>query len=282
LIDPHASPLRVVSRNLRDLMASALHNWVLAFDNISSIPLWLSDALCVLATGGSFAGRKLFDNDQEHHWSVQRPVIITGIGDLALKPDLMDRSLFLELPPIPDERRQRESTFWEAFYRDYPLLLGALLDVVAGALRLLPDVSLGSLPRMADSAHFGEAACRAAGYAPGAFLSVRRANCEQANRAALEDSPVPGAILEALPRWGRSLEGTATELLDSLMRSLDERSPHRKRLPRSPGWLSAELRRAAPQLRMEGVIVTFGRSTTGGRIITIEDRRPPSDEGLAQ
>src|SRR5262249_15461243 len=157
----------------------------LAFDNISRIPPWLSDALCVLATGGSFAGRKLFYNDQEHHWSVQRPVIITRIGDLALKPDLMDRSLVLELPPIPDDRRRCESEFWADFYTERPRLLGALFDAVAGALRLLPEINLASLPRMADSARFGEAAYRAAGYAPGAFLSACLANREDANRAAL-------------------------------------------------------------------------------------------------
>jgi hypothetical protein len=49
-----------------------------------------------------------------------------------------------------------------------------------------------------------------------------------------------------------------------------------------PRWLSAELRRAAAQLRMEATIVTFGRIRTCERIITIEDRRPLCDAGVTR
>jgi hypothetical protein len=35
------------------------------------------------------------------------------------------------------------------------------------------------------------------------------------------------------------------------------------------------------QFRTEGVIVTFERSGTGGRIITIDDRRSPAEQVLA-
>jgi hypothetical protein len=36
-----------------------------AFDNLSAIPAWLSDSLCRLASGGSFAVRQLYTDDDE-------------------------------------------------------------------------------------------------------------------------------------------------------------------------------------------------------------------------
>jgi hypothetical protein len=59
LIDPNAAPVRALSRQERELMIAAKNSHLLAFDNLSGLPAWLSDALCRLATGGSFAVRRL-------------------------------------------------------------------------------------------------------------------------------------------------------------------------------------------------------------------------------
>ena len=53
-------------RSTRDLMVTALCGWLLVYDNISEIPNWLSDSLCRLATGGGFAGRTLYSDDERH------------------------------------------------------------------------------------------------------------------------------------------------------------------------------------------------------------------------
>jgi putative DNA primase/helicase len=51
--------LRALPRSERDLAIATGNAWVLAFDNLSGIRDWLSDALCRLATGGGFATRQL-------------------------------------------------------------------------------------------------------------------------------------------------------------------------------------------------------------------------------
>jgi hypothetical protein len=43
-------------REERELMIAANNGHLLAFDNLSGLPAWLSDALCRLASGGSLAG----------------------------------------------------------------------------------------------------------------------------------------------------------------------------------------------------------------------------------
>jgi hypothetical protein len=111
LIDPSVAPLRTAPREVRDLMISASVGRVLAFDNLSHLPQWLSDAFCCLATGGGFSTRELYSNDEETIFDSQRPVLFTGIEDIAVEGDLIDRGIRLLLPPISAKERKAESTF---------------------------------------------------------------------------------------------------------------------------------------------------------------------------
>jgi hypothetical protein len=70
LIDPNAAPTRAPPREERDL--NNAH--ILAFDNLSSLPSWLSDALCRLASGGSFAIRQLYTDCVAGHFASSRDV----------------------------------------------------------------------------------------------------------------------------------------------------------------------------------------------------------------
>ena len=91
LVDPNVAPVRALPREQRELMIAANNGHVLAFDNLSGLPPWLSDALCRLATGGSFAVRQLYTNEDE--------ILVNGIEDVISRPDLADRSIFLTLAP---------------------------------------------------------------------------------------------------------------------------------------------------------------------------------------
>lgn len=48
LTDPNSAPIRSLPREERDLFIAATNSHVLAFDNVSGLPGWLSDALCRL------------------------------------------------------------------------------------------------------------------------------------------------------------------------------------------------------------------------------------------
>jgi hypothetical protein len=45
LLDPNAAPVPALSREQRELMIAANNSYLLAFDNLSGLPHWLSDAL---------------------------------------------------------------------------------------------------------------------------------------------------------------------------------------------------------------------------------------------
>jgi hypothetical protein len=152
LIDPNASPVRTAPREERDLFIAASNGHLLAFDNLSDLPPWMSDSLCRLASGGSFAVRQLYTDRDEVLFQAARPIILNGIEDIIMRPDLADRAIFLTLPHLQEEHRRAEKEIWRDFATSQPRILGALLDAASHGLRALPEVRLEQLPRMADFA----------------------------------------------------------------------------------------------------------------------------------
>jgi 5S rRNA maturation endonuclease (ribonuclease M5) len=260
LIDPNKAALRSAPRDPRDFVVTTSSSWVAAFDNLSSLPEWLSDALCRLSTGGGFAARQLYTDADEVIFDAQRPVIVTGIVELATRSDLLDRSLLLTLPSIRDSARLPEAIFWERFDDARPQILGALLDAVAIALRDHGSVELPTLPRMADFAVWSVAATPVLGWTPQRFLEAYEDNRASVHQVAVEESPI-GSVLLDVGRIG--FDGTATELLATLATFVDEPVTKSKGWPKSARALSGVLRRLAPNLRALGVDVRFERETTG-------------------
>lgn len=83
LVDPSTSPIRTPPKEERDLAIAARSAQVVAFDNLSGLPDWLSDAICKLSTGGGFTARKLYTDDEEELFVFKRPVILNGIDAIA-------------------------------------------------------------------------------------------------------------------------------------------------------------------------------------------------------
>jgi len=251
LTDPNTAPLRAEPKDGRDLMIAANNSWCLAFDNLSHIPPWLSDALCRLSSGGGFATRELFTDQEEVIFDSQRPVLLTSIEEVVTRSDLLDRGLIVWLLAIPGERRRSEAELFEAFRRARPQILGALLDAVAVALHRLPLTKLPSLPRMADFALWATAAETAFGWPNGTFLAAYQGNCASANEVALEASMIAHPLLEILEQQGR-WEASSEELLKALEDRVTEQVRRAKAWPKGPRALSGQLKRLAPNLRKLG------------------------------
>jgi hypothetical protein len=269
VIDPNLAPIRSEPREPRDLMIAANNGWLVALDNLSHLPVGLSDCMCRLSTGGGFSTRTLYENDEETIFNSVRPSIITGIEEVATRSDLIDRSLAVMLPRIPDQRRTPEAKFWADFERDRPLILGALFDAIVVGLQQIDRIALKNLPRMADFAAWAVACEPGIGFKDGQFLAAYEENRSCVNEVALESSPVTKVLLEFTERggWSGDWSGTATELLGAL----NEVAGHNDQRRRPEGWpkrphlLSGELRRLAPNLRKSGVEVEFDRQTGGRR-----------------
>ena len=261
LLDPNTAPLRALPREDRDLFIAANNGHVLAFDNVSGLPAWISDTLCRLATGGGFAVRQLYTDMDEVLFDATRPVILNGIEDIVTRPDLADRALFLTLEPIPEERRRPEAELWAAFEAERPRILGALLDAVVEGLKRLPETHLPKLPRMADFALWATA-CETALWPAGTFWSAYCGNRDEAVEGVIDADPIAAAV-RALMATRTEWTGTASDLLGALGNEAGERVAKSKTWPDSPRALSGRLRRAATFLRKVGIVIDFGHEGRG-------------------
>lgn len=258
LIDPSEAPFRSPPKDERDLAIAARNAHVVAFDNLSGLPDWLSDALCKVSTGGAFATRKLYSDDEEELFTFLRPVIVNGIDCIATRPDLIDRAIILDLPKIPEERKRPERDFLAEFEAISPLVLGALLDAVAAALGRRHEVKLDRLPRMADFALWLTAAEPALGWPHGTFLAAYLANRKEANVAGLEADPVAVALRALLarePEW----HGTPSALLEALSGEVPESTRRMRAWPKAAQSLSNRLKRLAPALEAAGIEATSSK-----------------------
>jgi hypothetical protein len=265
LVDPNVAPVRALPREQRDLMIAANNGHVLAFDNLSGLPTWLSDALCRLASGGSFALRQLFTDEDEILFHATRPAILNGIEDIVCRPDLADRSVFLMLDPISDDRRRPEKALWREFETARPGILGALLDGVVHGLQRLPHIRLEKLPRMADFVLWGTA-CETAFWPPGTFLRAYNANRRAAIEGVIELDPVANFVREIMAERSTWV-GRASDLLQA--RVGEKNAPSRTAAwPTNPRALAARLRRCQTFLRTAGIEIVFSREgRMGSRII---------------
>jgi hypothetical protein len=228
---------------------------VVSFDNLSGLPVWLSDALCRLATGGGFGTRQLYTDQEEVLFSAMRPAMLNGITDVATRPDLLDRSLVVELPVIAEERRKTEREIWADFDVEHPKILGALLDAVSMALKRLSEVRLEKLPRMAEFAEWATAAEAGLGLEQGAFMRAYAEARSDAVGQALEGDPVAEAVLSFMGKR-RQWVGTASELHKKLAPEVSEEVRRTKAWPKQAQHLSARMRRLAPPLRAVGLEYT--------------------------
>jgi hypothetical protein len=286
LIDPNVAPVRALPREERELMIAANNGHVLAFDNLSSLPSWLSDALCRLASGGSFALRQLYTDADEVLFQAARPAILNGIEDVITRQDLADRAIFLSMGSLPDQRRRPEVELWHRFELARPRILGALLDAVAQGLRMRDRIQFAGLPRMADFAKWATA-CETEFWSAGTFRMAYDANRRWAVEDAVEADPVATSVRRMMAKQ-TSWVGTASDLLNAAVGREDRLAGNITDWPRNPRALAGRLRRSQAFLRALGIEIAFKREgQEGNRIIKMTARgdfsrpaRPPSSSAV--
>ena len=93
-------------------MIGASNSWCLAYDNLSHLPAWQSDALCRISTGGGLATRELFTDQDETIFDVQRPVILNGIEEIVTRTTCSTAASCKYLPASRQTARKPETQYW--------------------------------------------------------------------------------------------------------------------------------------------------------------------------
>jgi len=260
LVDPSPAPLRAQPRDLEGWAIPVAGSWASAFDNVSSIPAWWSDALCKGVTGDGWPRRRLYADSELVVLAFRRVLLLTSIDAGALRGDLGDRVLLVDLEPIPEAGRKTERELEAIWNGLRPRVLGALLDLLARVLVELPRVRPESLPRMADFAQVLAAMDAVLGTDA---LARYAAQGPRIAEEVLEGDIVGQRVVQfAGPQEWR---GTASELLKEL--SLEETPPHG--WPRDGRALGGRLRRLVPALLTVGILVVPPSKTNKTRRWTV-------------
>jgi hypothetical protein len=261
LIDPNQAALRTPPKSEEDLPIAARNGWVIALDNVSHLQDWLSDMLCRVATGGGFGKRERYSDTSEVLIQVQRPQLLNGIEEIACRSDLLDRSLIVDLPSIPEDRRKSEEQFWRDFEQAHPKILGALLDVLVVALRNYGALKVERASRMADFERWilaAEPALLSEKWKEGDFRRAYANSRRNANTISMEAVPWIGSIQELLRHHRGNWKGTATDLLTAI-NSRAEAERFAANWPKTGRSLANALRRLRPNLRVLNIHVEFRR-----------------------
>jgi hypothetical protein len=273
LTDPSTAPLRSEPRNLEQWQVAAAGSWVVALDNLSQIPSSLADALCRASTGEGSVTRKHYSDTELIVFAYRRVIILTSIDPGALRGDLGERLVSLELEPITEALRRTEQDIAQLNQKLLAKIFGALLNALVKVMKRLPQMVIDRLPRMADFARI-LAAADAVDVTQGAFAAFKRQQGKIAYEV-LEADPFASALLEFMQvrtKWS----GTATELLKDLSHPVSNQFGSLK-----PNSLKGILKRLMPALTAAGITIDFGRDLTPNRtrMIRIEKKVPTQNCG---
>ena len=272
LIDPSSVSTLGPIRNPNDLIQATSHNWATYFDNLSRMDVNLSDALCRICTGDGFVKRELYKNDEDFAYDFQHIVGLNGINNIASKPDLLDRSLLIELSRIPDTMRKLERDVKAEFETIKPYILGVCFDAIVKSINLFPSIKIKEVPRMADFAFWGYAIAEALNIGGENFLQAYNNNITRQNMEAIEASPVAKAIITLMNQKINNIEeGTADYFYGELIRyaqSAEVDYTKDSSWPKNASWFSKKLAESIPNLEKMGIRVSKNRGEK--RMIVIE------------
>lgn len=242
ILDPSPAQVRKAPRDVEGWVVAATGSWVAAIDNVSAIPAWWSDALCRAVTGDGDVRRRLYSDSDLAVFAFRRAVILTGIDLGALRGDLAERLVRVELDVIDARSRRTDRYVADAWTEAHPRILGAVLDLAVDVMRTVEQLHLDTLPRMADFARLLAAVDHVLG-TRGFDRYMAQADTLAGDVVASE--PVVAAIVE---RITGPFEGPAADLLALVT----PEGRVGRDWPSTPRALTAVLRRNSPALRRLG------------------------------
>ena len=267
LVDPSPALLRSEPRDPEAWAMAASGSWCVVIDNVSRIPGWWSDAICKAVTGDGWVRRKLYTDSDLAVLTYRRCVVLTSIDAGALRGDLGDRLMLVDLERIGERQRMTEADLDRRYAEAKPRLLAGLLWAVSRTLAALPTVELAEMPRMADFARVlaaVDAACPE--LTGGRALELFAGQRERIAADVIESDAVATAIVALIDGRGGSWTGTAGELHTALT---PDKPP--QGWPKTGRGMVGPLKRITPALRQVGIEVNKADARTArGQTYTIE------------
>jgi hypothetical protein len=302
IVDPAKPSLLTIHDDKSEFIQQLAHNYLAAYDNLRHNPKWLSDECCKAITGIGQTKRVVYTIDDDKIFEYKHCLMFNGINIAFSEPDIIDRSIPIELYEIKPEHRRTEKEILEEFNKLKSKILKQILDILAKAITVKKDVNVRILPRMADSAIWGEAISRAMGYKENAFLDAYYNNIKLQNAEVIDSNPVAFAIKkfvehvlsasDALNSNNPIFKGTPAELMEDLNKMALENkiSTYSREWPKDQKWLVRRINVIKSNLQQElGIAISVERDSKNASLIKIEKndsgmsgehKMSPENEGL--
>lgn len=253
LVDPSPAPLRSLPKDIKTWATVASASWAVCLDNVSTIPMWLSDTLCKAVTGDGLVDRALYSDDDVSVLSFRRLIALTSIDTGSLASDLSERMLTAEFLPIKGDQRRTDAEVKKAFEEAAPGIRAALLDLLCKVLAELPHTHLAELPRMADFARILGALDTVMGWDT---LVTYRTASQVSSSDLLDAKPFTSAVADFVDE-----KVTWTGSISELLALIPAPEVRPRSWPIDATRASGQLKRDAPVLRDIGITVEkAGRS----------------------
>ena len=262
-----------------DLPLTFYRHAVAFLDNVDALTPQESDLFCQGVTGRAIDRRRLYTDNDEFLFSFERDVILNGLRPPTNRPDLLDRTLIIELDRLTPERRRTLDRIAPLFQAARPRLFGGLLNALSQTLDLLPTIAGENLSRMADFHRYGRAAAVALGYSVEQFDAALKEAESRQNRGASDNTLAVTLLL--FIRRQRRWDGDAPTLLERLVETAKThqicRSP--EFWPDTPIGFGRHLKQLGAALAEHGLTITHERRAHE-RLIHLEyDPATDSDRG---
>lgn len=268
LVDPSTTPLLSLPKNPTEMAQVLYHHYIMALDNLQQMSQWASDGLCKAVTGSGFSKRTLYTDEDDTIFKFIRTFILNGINLPGTSPDLLDRSILIELARIEKRERKPEKNLMNDFAKIQPNLFAVILDTLKEAIKNYPNVKIDSLPRMADWATWGYAVAEALGIGGEKFLEIYEHNILLQHQEVVFNDPVAFSVYEYAPEKNIFSE-SPSRLYEICKKYITEDILQDKSWPKGAHVFSKRLKVVQHSLRKLGVIVEFYR----GKTRTISVRR---------
>lgn len=271
LVDPSAIPAYgSIPKNKKEFIRVLDQNYILVFDNISTLSQWASDVFCAAITGSGQSFRELYTDFDEVIYEYRRCICLNGISLPATKPDLLDRSgIFRQDVKTDDLLTEREMN--DYFERNAPIILGGMLDILVKAMNYYPEMekSIKFKHRLTDFTVWGCAVTKAMGLDHALFIDSFHANVNNQKVEALNASPVADCLRLFLQKQhgvtlgGEEWAGSASQLFTHIKGAAKELgiNTNQRTFPKSPSALGIELTNLEPHFPVIGY--TLERDRTG-------------------
>lgn len=265
IVDPHSKNRLTMNPDRKSMVSILGNRFFLAFDNLTVLKKWQSDLLCNASTGGSEPMRVLYTTSSTIEINVKGVVCLNGIAVVATEPDLLDRSLLIQLTRIPDDEYIPEDEIYKKLELAMPAILGSIFSTLSKAITLHETIEDFPRVRMQDFAKWAYCIAEAVGGYGEVFNNAYTRNRSKA----VKESRLPLAeeCICTFMRHRADWCGTMAELRDLLQPISRRKGYSRYDFPANASALSREINGLKTALEYDGIEVK--RKKSNQRNITI-------------